>query len=40
VKSVEELLDWCDLVVITQKPTEAVRQRMESAGKRVLDLTA
>jgi GDP-mannose 6-dehydrogenase len=40
LRSVEELLTWCDLVVITQKPTDAVMRQLADAGKRILDLTA
>jgi GDP-mannose 6-dehydrogenase len=36
--SVEEVLDWCDCVVLAQKPAPAERRIITSAGKLVIDL--
>ncbi len=36
--SLEEMLSWCDRVVLTQKPSEAAAQVIRDSGRPVLDL--
>jgi len=40
VSGLEEVLAWCDYLVVTQKPAAEVARRITSAGKPVIDLAS